>query len=49
MQDGIVVAEEDKRDIVRWGARLADAADEIEDAGKRGARFQGAFGGALDG
>src|SRR6266568_3944285 len=49
LQNGIVVAEEDKRDIVRWGARLADAADEIEDAGKRGARFQGTFGGALDG
>src|SRR6266704_6261602 len=43
LQNGIVIAEEDKRDIVRWGARLADAADEIEDAGKRGARFQGAF------
>src|SRR6266568_8267559 len=49
LQNGIVVAEEDKRDIARWGARLADAADEIEDAGKRGARFQGAFGSALDG
>src|SRR5260370_1027577 len=49
LQNRIVVAKEDKRDIVRWGARLADAADEIEDAGKRGARFQGAFGSALDG
>src|SRR5216683_799915 len=49
LQNRIVVAKEDKRDIVRWGARLADAADEIEDASKRGARFQGAFGSALDG
>jgi len=41
----IVIAEENQGDF----AGLADLADKVDDLGKRGMRFQGALGGALDG
>src|SRR2546427_66101 len=44
LEDGIVVAEEDERDL----RGLANAANEIEDACKGGAEFQSALGGALN-
>ena len=45
LQDGIVVAEEHERNL----RGFANAAHQIEDAGQRGAGFQRAFGGALNG
>src|SRR5258705_12616802 len=45
LQDGIVVAEEDQRNL----RCLADVADEIDDAGERGAGLEGALRRALDG
>src|SRR6267142_1228149 len=45
LENGIVVAEEDERDVTG----LSDLADEIENTRKRGPEFQGAFGGALNG
>src|SRR6266403_5034631 len=48
LEDGIVVAEEGERDFVRGRARLANAANEIEDAGQRRAGFQSALRGALN-
>src|SRR6266478_661746 len=49
LEDGIVVAEEDKRDFVHGRVRLANAANEIEDAGQRGTGFQSALRGTLNG
>src|SRR5260370_25710911 len=45
LQDGIVVAKEHERNL----RGLTDAANEIDYTGERGAGFEGAFGGALDG
>src|SRR5216683_4016455 len=45
LEDGIVVAEEHERNL----RGLANAADEIDDTGERGAGFKGALGGTLDG
>ena len=44
LEDGVVIAEEDERNL----AGLADAMNEIEDAGQSRAGFQGTFGSALD-
>src|SRR5437588_12945017 len=49
LQDGIVIAEQDERDLVGRRAQLADAADQIDDPGEGRAGFQGTFGAALDG
>src|SRR5260370_20822504 len=45
LQDRIVVAKENERNL----RGLTDAADEFDYTGERGAGFEGAFGGALDG
>ena len=45
LKDGIVVAEEDERNL----RRFANVADQIENAVQRGAGLEGALGGALDG
>src|SRR6267378_5653812 len=44
LKDRVVVAEEDERNL----RRLANAANEIEDAGQCGAGFQSAFGSPLN-
>ncbi len=44
LQDGIVIAEEDQRDL----RDFANAVNEIENTGERGAASEGAFGGALN-
>ena len=44
LQDGIVVAEEDERNL----RRLADAANEIHNPGESRARFQGTLGSSLN-
>src|SRR5262245_15939568 len=44
LKDGIVVTEEDERNL----RRFANVADEIENAVKRGAGLERAFGSALD-
>jgi len=44
LEDGIVVAEKDERDL----RGLANAANEIKDADKRGAGFERALGSSLD-
>src|SRR5713226_9681338 len=48
LENGIVIAEEDERDFVSRRVRLADAANQIEDASKSRAGFQSALGGTLD-
>jgi hypothetical protein len=45
LQDGIVVTEKHERNL----RGFADATNEIDYTSERSARFQGAFGGALNG